>query len=151
MIKLKVKPVSTNSAYYRYKKSLNATAREYRESFMQQLQTSSSQFILKDIQSKFNKKKHSLSVSVNIQIPRKIILTKAGYLSRKGGDIDNYQKLLLDFLTNERYNKRLFLCGICYNLNIDDQFISILTSKKSVSTDASWYILIDIKVIDLPS
>lgn len=148
-IKIKAKPVSINKAYYAKRKVLNSDSRAFRETFMQQLQESSNSNILSDVQNNFNRKKHSLKINITIQVPLDVFITKAGYISRKGGDVDNFLKLILDFLTNERYNNRIFNCGNCTNLNIDDQYVTDLNIRKIASPDKYWYILIGITPIPL--
>jgi len=142
-IKLKifnVKPVSVNSAYYKYNKQYNEKARNYREDFLDGLQSDYNQAQLKKLP-KFAPKKHFLALSWTFFIPKPAFFTKAGHISRKSMDLDNILKLPIDFLCNKKYVERGY-----NNLQIDDQFIADLVAKKRASIDGNYYIHIDIEI-----
>lgn len=127
-----LKPVSINNAYYKYNKTLNAKARAYRSEFLYQL--SAHRAALDAFSSKFNKKRHALACNIAFMMPKDQYIAKSSdEISHRSGDIDNNNKLMVDFIFNEKYYGRNMGTYTSYNFNIDDKFITSLCTTKSTN------------------
>jgi len=140
-----IKPVSINRAYYKRNKQLTKESRAYRTQFLQSIQNNLEDML--KFNKSFDKATDALEIELTYQIPFKKFYAKQGHISRLSGDVDNYIKLTLDFLLNEKYfdvDDRLE-DQKCYNLGIDDQFITQITAKKEPADD--WAIKIRVKIV----
>lgn len=160
-ITIKTHPITQNSAYYRGRKVLNEKARKYRASFFNQLMSDKNQSAIKKIYDRFDRLKHALSFEWCWYQPSNIYFTKKGYISRRSMDSDNLLKLPTDFLCNEKYNDEwlskvrknelpYFKIDSLVNLRIDDQFAISTTSTKLPSIDDSYFLVLNIKLVELP-
>lgn len=122
-----IKPITVNHAYYLRgnKKILNATARKYREQLWLQMEGQRKEIL--NFTSKFDKSKHCLNASIEVLVPEKFFFTKEGHISARSIDIDNIQKLLIDFTTNKKFQNSKFNAP---TLGIDDKFITYLETTK---------------------
>lgn len=121
-----IKPVSINTAHYKHKKVLTRDARAFRLKFLKQLLNYQKE--LKAFNSAFDRTKHIIELIITIETPWKAYFVKGDPkegISRRAGDADNYIKLILDFLCNEKYcrDDKKYVDNPMVNLNIDDQFI----------------------------
>lgn len=160
MIKLyfkDIKPLSVNAAYYRNRK-FNEKARQFRAKFLTQLYSQIQ--VLKPIKDSFDPTRHCLVYSFKFYIPNEFYFTKAGKLSHRSGDLDNFLKLIIDFLSNTKYNsdwlrsksasERALYGSLTSigNLGIDDKVIQELHTEKLPSD--SYSIEVSISIKDLP-
>lgn len=147
-----VKPVSINKAYIRGGSVLSKDARQYKKRLLIAMAaTSGLSDALKAFKKEFIKTKHQLDVSITILVPRPIYMTNKGYISRKGGDIDNFLKLTTDILFCPKLVGHKFPKLDHYdilNINIDDQYIARLDSKK-VPSDEGWGIQLEANITPL--
>lgn len=142
-----IKPVSINKAYYARNKVLTKEAREYREGFLLALNsTKDNQDILKAFKAAFDSKQHYLSTELTFLIPDDVFFTKAGEISMRSGDVDNFIKLTNDFLMNDKYYDDPYRLdeGDCYNVGVDDRFVADTILKKRPSHD--WAIIVTIAI-----
>ena len=137
-----LKPISLNRLHYRNRK-LTQEAREYRGSFLSQLQGYSEE--LKALSKGFEPTKHSLALSITFKMPQSEFYTNKGYISARSQDLDNLLKLNIDCLCNAEYNDPKWLAkkqrtvrekkfykhlNTIQNLDIDDKFIVSLMAIK---------------------
>lgn len=148
-----VKPCSINKAYFKTRRVMTVDGRRYRKRL---LCTMSKIEGLKEVVRSFSKSfdpvRHVITLETTYHIPQQLCITKKGYLSRKGGDVDNYSKLTTDFLTTSKYNGYVFT-GYedldIFNIDIDDQFIVDHNNSKRVSVDGLWHIDVVVKMYDI--
>jgi Holliday junction resolvase RusA-like endonuclease len=155
-----LRPISLNRLHYRNRK-LTQEAREYRGSFLSQLQAYSDE--LKALSKTFQPTKHSIALSCHFKMPQSEYFTNKGYISARSQDLDNLLKLNIDCLCNAEYNDPKWLkkkqrsprekkfysdLKAIQNLDIDDKFISEIHTGKS-PTDGPHEILISISIVDL--
>lgn len=143
---IQAKPISVNKAYYKRNNQLTKEARELRiKLFEHIIGTDGLVDQLKAFREAFTASDHELHVKYTFSIPKSIYLTKKGYISRASGDVDNYIKVLNDFIFNEKYWEDESRYDFkSYNIGIDDQFITRLEARKQPSLDGKWSI--DVKV-----
>jgi len=151
-----VKPCSINKAYSRNRNGtlrLSQEGSRYSKRFL--ITMSKNREIVKGLHALrdlFDPLKHAIRLFTVYYIPEKECVTKKGYISRKGGDIDNYLKMTTDFICSSKYYHKTFpLCDhpTIINLNIDDQFIIDYDASKRVSPDDIYHIDIDIEIIPI--
>lgn len=148
-----VKPCSINKAYFKHRKVLTVDGRRYRKRLLLSIAENKELVqALRKFSGSFDPKRHVLTLHTTYYIPQDLCLTKAGYLSRRGGDTDNYSKLTTDFLFSPKYAGYKFpgfedvdVTNVC----IDDQFIIDNNSSKRVSPDGSFHIGVSVKMHDI--
>ena len=126
-------PFSTNKAYYR-NRQLTQEARKWREEFLYQLQSVNIQQLLLKFRSQFQPKQHGIIVKYDFYYPQSILLTKKGEISRRSCDLTNIEKLVQDNLFDARFNGRIIRDKTILNLNLDDKYITRLSSSKRLGT-----------------
>ena len=143
-----VKPCSINKAYVRGRSVLSQEARRYRKRLlitMTKIEGLKEQF--ESFTESFDPLKDALKVSITVLVPKSVFYTKAGNVSRKSGDIGNYEKLTTDILCSSDNIKRHFK-GYSgpptFSLNIDDQFIVHETLQKVQNETEEWGVFIKI-------
>lgn len=161
LFKIKSKPISTNSAYYKRNKAFNQQSREWRANFFKELQNDYNQNQIKHITSYFDPKKHMLKVCFTWFQPLDILFTNSGTLSLRSMDVDNCLKIPLDCLFDKKYNDKWLSLRkgaelslykdipSLNNLNINDKFVFDVRSIKSPSTDNSYHCSVEIEIIPL--
>ena len=147
---IKAKPFSVNKAYYK-NRQLTQEARQWREDFLLQLQTSEVLQKIQSLKKEFHSKKHALSVSYDFFYPYELLLTKKGEVSRRSMDLTNIEKLVQDNLFESRYNGREIDGVIIENFDIDDKFIVCLHSRKLGHAQPHHEILITVQLVSLKS
>lgn len=140
------KPVSVNRAYYKRARTLTKEARTFRMKFLHELRAHASQF--KEFREAFDPNIHSLGLDVSIEIPESIFFTNKGPISNLSGDLDNYLKLIIDFLTNKKYDCDKYL-DRGSNLAIDDRFFTYICASKVPVDRKEWGIMIELQLITL--
>ena len=155
-----LRPISLNRLHYRNRK-LTQEAREYRGSFLSQLQAYSDE--LKALSKTFQPTKHSLALSCHFKMPQSEYFTNKGYISARSQDLDNLLKLNIDCLCNAEYNDPKWLSKkqrsprekkfynnlkVIQNLDIDDKFISQIMAEKS-PVNGPHELIITISLLDL--
>ena len=101
---------------------------------------------LEDLREFFDSEKHSYKVDIKFTYPKNILFTKKGSMSARAHDLSNIEKPLIDLIFLPCYFDKPSPYG-CKNLNIDDKFISALSSKKLPGDEH--FIEIDLTIIDL--
>lgn len=160
-LKLKTKPISTNNAYYRKNGSFTKDARRWRYNFMKEIMHGSNQSQIKEIKKIFDKKLHHLKVTYTWHQPKDKLFTKNGHISLQSFDVDNCIKIPQDCLFDKRYNntwlkkrsknEQAIYKGLTTlnNLQLGDQFITSVTSNKTVSPTNNYELIISIEVHEL--
>ena len=160
-LKLKSKPISTNSAYYKRNKSLNEASRNWRATFFLELQSEYNQNEIKKLKKHFNSKLHMLRVCFTWFQPIDLILTKSGELSLRSMDVDNCLKIPTDCVFDKKYNDKWLAIRkgaeaklykelkSLNNIDINDKFIFDTRSIKCPSTDGLFHCLVEIEAVPL--
>lgn len=160
-LKLKSKPISTNSAYYKRNKSFNEASRTWRSNFFSELQSDYNQNEIKKMKKYFNPKKHMLRVCFTWYQPIDLILTKSGELSLRSMDVDNCLKIPTDCIFDKKYNDKWLAIrkgeeaklykslSSLTNLDINDKFIFDTRSIKCPSLDDSFHCLVEVEAVPL--
>jgi hypothetical protein len=157
-LKIKSKPISTNSAYFSRNRSFNEKARAWRANFLESLQNDYNQNQIAKIKRIFNPKKHMIRVVFHWYQPRDVLLTKEGTLSLRSMDVDNVLKIPTDCIFDRKYNskwlelrkgreKKLYSITSLTNLDINDKFIFDTRSIKLPSDDNEFHCSVDIEVV----
>lgn len=141
----RAKPVSVNKAYYKSNNNLTVVARQFRYKFLKGLLPY--QDTIKAFNKTFDPTKHSLELQVAVEVPKTHMWTANGHVSARGGDVDNYMKLIIDFLTNQKYCTDKYVMEMS-NVNIDDRFVTSLWATKEESPDGEWNLQITCRLID---
>ncbi len=148
-----VKPCSINKAYFKTRRVMTVDGRRYRKRLLTTIAKDNT--LCEAIQAfsrPFDPTRHVVTLETIYHVPQTLCITKKGYLSRKGGDVDNYSKLTTDFLFSPKYTGHIFT-GYeelnIINLNIDDQFIVDHNNAKRVSKDDKWHVEVIVNMYDL--
>lgn len=159
-LKLKSKPISTNSAYYKRNRAFNENTRKWRANFFKELMRDSNQQVIENIKKSFNPDKHALRVVFIWHQPRDILFTNSGNLSLRSMDVDNCLKIPTDCLFDQKYNdtwlskrtgKEVKLysdLASLNNLSLNDKFIFDTRSIKLPSDDTDFHLLITIEIVE---
>jgi hypothetical protein len=162
-LKLKTKPISTNSAYYKRNRSFNENTRKWRANFFKELQKSSNINSLEKFKKAFDPQKHMISVSFTWFQPFETLMTQSGQLSLRSMDVDNCLKIPTDCLFDSKYctewvsktkgrEAELYKdFSTLQNLDINDKFIFDTRSIKLPSNDGNFHCLIELSLAELPS
>lgn len=157
-LKLKSKPISTNSAYYKRNRAFNENTRKWRANFFSELMRDSNQQVIEIIKKDFNENKHALKVELIWHQPRSILFTNDGKLSLRSMDVDNCLKIPIDCLFDQKYNdtwldKRSGREASLYkefkginNICLNDKFIYNVSSIKLPSTDSEFHLTVNIEI-----
>lgn len=140
------KPVSINKAYYKSNSNLTTVARQFRYKFLKQLLDYQDQLLA--FNKTFDPNKYSLELQVAVEIPESHFWTAKGHVSNRSGDVDNYLKLIIDFLTNEKYCTNQYVDEDMVNVAIDDRYITSIWATKEPSPDKRWNIQLTLRFID---
>lgn len=139
------KPFSINKFYYKRSKTRTQPARKWGDAIASLLDLPEIQSAIEVCRSNFNPLIHHLAVSYTFLIPESILYTKENKISRRSMDLTNLEKPLQDILFCGRFYER----GV-NNFNIDDQYITTLTSRKRESTDGKYAIVVEVEIRELP-
>lgn len=133
-------PFSVNSISFRDKRHQTPEYRQWIVHICNHLLKPKAQNTMKKFRDCFNPKKHRVSIDITFNYPEEILFTKKGSMSAKAHDVSNIEKPLIDVLFLPRYFDR------CKNLNIDDKYISDMSSRKRVAE--SHLIEIELNILD---
>ena len=159
-LKLKSKPISTNSAYYKRNRAFNENTRKWRASFFKELMRDSNQQVIENIKKAFNPEKHALKVELIWHQPRDILFTNSGTLSLRSMDVDNCLKIPIDCLFDQKYNdtwlkkrsgKEVSLYKEFKSINnicLNDKFIFNVSSIKLPSQDSDFHLAVNIEIVE---
>ena len=144
VLKLNAPPFSINKAHYRNGNRTNA-CRKWGDAILEQLEAYEEE--INEFRSQYEPLicTHSLKVELIFEQPRSLMFKTSkpdrGKLSRRGSDLSNIEKMLIDLIFDPRFFKR----GAC-NLNLDDTLISTLISKKRQSPNNKSYTWVKISM-----
>lgn len=139
-----IKPFSINKFYYKRSKTRTQAARKWGDEICKLLSGPSIQSAIELCRSNFNPLIHHLAVSYNFHIPSDKYFTKDGKISRRSMDLTNIEKPLQDILFCGRFYER----GV-KNFDIDDQYITTLTSRKMASETGKYFIEVGVEILEL--
>lgn len=153
-LRLKSPPFSINTSHYIRTKTRTKECRDWGDKILLQLQKQIIQIAFGCLRKNFDETKHGIIFEITWYHPRKKFFTqKDGSVSRRTKDLSNIEKLLIDLICDKRFNGRVFKVGkipkIIKNLNIDDQYIVDLISKKRPHDKTFCEIEVGIDLIDL--
>ncbi len=145
---IKAPPFSVNKAHYRSGVRTQA-CRKWGDSVMYQLMRYKEEF--KKFSKVFNPLEHLVNVELTFYLPKNILLTKKGNISRRSQDLSNVEKMLIDLVFDPRFVGRT-VNGMEYlNLDCDDTAICQLLSRKRVCASQDYEIAIRIQVHPISS
>lgn len=144
-----IKPVSINRAYYR-NGSLTTESRFYRDRFHCLLNKYFQEITNFNTEIADIKNPH-IALNINIETPAHLLFKKDSLIySNLAGDMNNYTKLIEDFLFQFRYRGRLTTAGTPYHiLHLDDRFVKEGSSKQEPSPTDTWNIRLYITAYSL--
>ena len=151
-----IKPISVNDAYYRAG-NFNAKARAYRAAFLTQLIKCRGELdsFRASANTLIEKKSHCLNMTIVHNIPEDQFYTKDGRMNAHAGDVDNYTKLIQDFLCDHKYSetnvKKPFYIdkegqSRSVNLDMNDKLIQASVAIKLPSASTVWVIQVRVTV-----
>ena len=145
---IKSPPFSINKLTYRDKRYKSAEAKEWTYDIVEELNKPGNVEAMKELREHFKASKHAYVVELTFFYPESIIFTQAGHMSAKAHDISNIEKPIIDVIFLPQYYQKKAPYG-APNLNIDDKYISDMTSKKRAAD--SHGIIVDIEIVSLSS
>ena len=137
------KPYSVNRYHYgdgrKHNDAINweATIRVY-------LKDATIQLELERVRTSFKASDHTISINLIFIYPKNILFNKEGLMSSRAYDLSNVEKPIIDLVFLERHSSPL-----CKNLELDDKYISKMTSDKMIGDTHG--IAINIEVLPLES
>lgn len=141
-IVLKVKPFSINAMTGRDVRHKSAAYSNWHYQVQQLLKAPKIAESLKDLREFFDESIHSYSVCLTSYYPPEILFTRESKMSAKAHDLSNIEKPLIDILFLPVHHKD------AANLNIDDKFISDLSSKKRPLQDYCIEVVFEVLNVD---
>ena len=144
-IEIPHKPYSVNALYYRDGKRKKRETVEWEQSILEYLRDDNIQPELAKIRDNFDKFKHSIYIDIEYIFPHSILYTQKGCLSSKAFDISNMEKPLIDVIFLPKFSSES-----CKNLEIDDRYISKMSSSKSSGSQHSIRLRIELLPLSIP-
>lgn len=138
--------MSINSAYYANKAhGYKSEVKDWISQICHELSQPANESKLKDLREHFDPLKHMYTVNICYTTPK--FFASAGSIGIHSMDVGNVTKIFLDVLfTPAFYGNDL---RKCYNLNIDDKFITTLITSKRPGKEYS--IDFSVKIKNLPT
>lgn len=145
-----VKPLSINSTYYSTGGGFIKTtaAREWTHEVCYHLSSEENEKALADLRQHFDNSKHYYKISLEAHYPKKFFITGKGHISARTVDITNWEKSIIDVIFLPKNYSDTPPYG-CKNLNIDDRYICEMSSKKVLSKDDFYRIVVEIEISNL--
>jgi len=131
---LHLKPFSINAMYYGDQRIKTREAHEWSAQVFNQLATPDNQAELKKLREHFNIQEQAYNVHLTAYYPDKILFRQDGALSAKAHDLSNWEKPLIDLIFLPKHHKVSVPYG-CNNLNVDDKYVTRLSSRKIPAPD----------------
>ena len=103
---------------------------------------------MKAFRESFNSDIEAIEADLTFYFPEDIILLKKGGISGRAFDITNMEKCIVDLIFDKQYFEKDPPYG-CENLNLDDKYIISMQSRKRVSPDGEFSMVIKLKTIPL--
>lgn len=128
-ISIPINPFSINSMFCKNRAFKTREYNEWSAQFFHRLATEENLKKFEELREYFDPQKHSYNVYLKFYYPKETLYTKKGALSARAHDISNIEKPLIDLIFLPQYFEKNPPYG-CKNLNIDDKFISKMTSEK---------------------
>lgn len=136
------KAISVNSTYYGNKShGMVPEAKNWFSNFLHYIESNSSKF--SDLKSEFDPKKHSFKVGIVYFVPQEDLYNKQGLLSSRTVDLSNIEKSIVDAIFLPKYSEH-------GNLDLDDKYLTQLSSQKQVSPDGLPGLRISITIVKKP-
>ena len=144
-----LKPLSVNSSYARTQRgvAMSDQASKWRAEAFYQMEQEENARALRLLRTHFDPKKHSFRVELTALYPRADFVTKAGTLSARMMDISNFEKALIDVLFLEKFHGKSCPVG-ADNICTDDKYILECVSRKRVSEDNTYALIVDVEILD---
>lgn len=128
-ITLPLKAFSINAMYCRNRAWKSQAFNEWSSRVFHKLDTKDNLEAMTALREFFDPSKHCFEVSLKFFYPEDILFTKKGALSARAHDISNIEKPLIDLIFLPTYYDKPSPYG-CKNINIDDKFITKMSSEK---------------------
>lgn len=136
-------PFSINKMSYRDKRYISQDAKNWFKLVFKELDKENNQLALSNLRNEFNPKLHTYDIKLEFFYPPHILYTKAGLISSKSHDLSNIEKPLIDLLFLPKYFEKKVPQGV-KNLNIDDKYITSMSSSKRISNNHTIKITLEI-------
>jgi len=151
------KPISINKAYYKRNNALTKEARQFRNDVFIALSRPENKSQLEAFNAIIDEsleEGYGVVLDLIHQVPYDIYFTNNGDISMRSGDVDNYTKVLQDFLFNQNYTqgKKVYHTSdgdLYYNVGCDDRFIVLNRAVKIPMNVDRWQIKVRISLIAL--
>lgn len=144
-----LKPFSVNSLYYGDGKTKTQAYYDWTFQFFDRLSQEPVQKGLSALKEQFNPVRHVYVLRLTAYYPKEIYFRKAGGISARTMDVSNWEKPFVDCLFLPKHGKKQPPYG-SPNLNVDDRYITSLTSAKKLSPDDRYYIRVAISIQPIP-
>ena len=132
--------------YYRNRSMKTSAALDWSHTVLHHLGFEENAVILEELRDHFDPEQHMYAIDLEFYYPKELLITKKRTLSSKAHDLSNIEKPLIDLIFLPTYFNKPSPYG-AKNLNIDDKFISDLSSKKRPSDEHR--IIVNITINDL--
>ena len=143
---LDIKPFSINAMYYGDGRTKTQAARDWSYQIFHRLSQEAIAKSLAELRSYFETDKHSYQVDFVVTYPKDKFYTKKGSISARTMDLSNWEKPLIDLIFLPKYFDKEPPYG-CKNLNIDDKYITKLSSSKGIGETTN--ILVKICILEM--
>ncbi len=120
--------------------------KDWANQFFHKIDTEENIQALEELREGFIEATDAYIVHIETYVPKSILYTKTGKLSARDFDRSNIEKPIIDLLFFPKYFKLDSPFG-CKNLNIDDRYISEISSKKKASSNEGFEIKITIEIV----
>lgn len=137
------KAFSINSMYCKNRNYTTTDYKSWAQLILSLLKQKPNSPRLASLESFFDFNQHRYSITITTYFPSNILITKDGYMSSKAFDVSNIEKPLIDLIFLPKYHLDT------PNLNIDDKFISDLSSRKRISSTGNHYIEVKLDILSL--
>lgn len=136
------KAISVNSTYYGNKShGMVPEAKKWFQNFLYYIEKNSPKF--ESLKSNFDPAKHAFKVGIVYYVPSADLYNKQGLLSSRTVDLSNIEKSIVDALFLPKYAEH-------GNLDLDDKYLTQLSSRKVKSPDNLPGLRISITLVKKP-
>lgn len=144
-----VEPLSVNAMHYRDKRFKSAKCKQWETMVLLALTSEQSQQEMKNIRESYKQGVHCFKVHLTAVYPVNHFFTKSGIVSNKTLDCSNWEKPIVDLLFLPKYHSQSPPSG-CPNINVDDRFITSLSSEKTFGECDKPHMIAEIELVDSP-
>lgn len=146
-----LKPLSINSATINSRQGRgrhkSEVARQFELQVFQKLDTPENKQAFKELRETFVPKLHQFEIDFIAEYPRTDFIAKTtGCISGHTVDQTNWEKIIADLFFLPKHAENEAPYG-CQNLMLDDKYLVYYTSRKKISSDGKYRIILQIKIM----